>query len=201
MRLRRGAVALAKAAMATAVVVAMVAGTARVARATPYIDPWNGGMVFVGPTSAHVSAIYWNPAAIGVMRGAHVWVSSHAAVSHVGIDRASIDPATGEPGSGESFPETSAMVIRPGGFLGATYDFGQNKIAAGIALHLPYRDEQPSKPDDQLRYHTRGGYLRSYMASFAVSYRVRGDLLVGGGASLLFTRGLWRFAVDRNLET
>jgi hypothetical protein len=173
----------------------------RAAAATPYIDPWNGGMVFVGPTSPHVAAVYWNPAALGLMRGTHVWLAAHASYSHIGIDRAEFDPATGEPGTGVDFPKDTETVIKPGAFLGATFDLGNDKIGVGVALHLPYRDEQPQDPDAQYRYHTEGGSLRAYMATLAVSYRVNYRLIFGGGASLMFTRGSFRFALDENLAS
>src|SRR5262245_3308211 len=63
--------ALVAALVAALVVVARAEG----ARAAPLEDPFVGGMSFTGPTSPSLAAIYWNPAALGLVRGTQVMVA------------------------------------------------------------------------------------------------------------------------------
>ena len=55
--------------LAAALVVALLLIVARPAAAAPLDEPFVGGMSFDGPTSANLGAIYWNPAALGLVRG------------------------------------------------------------------------------------------------------------------------------------
>src|SRR5262245_59174909 len=43
--------------------------SARNVAAAPLDDPFVGGLSFSGPTSGNVAAVYWNPAALGLVRG------------------------------------------------------------------------------------------------------------------------------------
>jgi long-subunit fatty acid transport protein len=168
------------------------------ARATPYIDLWDGGMVFTGSTEGHVSSIVRNPAAIGLMHGFHFYSETHAAVDRVGIDRASFSPSTGAVGPGIDPAATSDTLVRPGGFIGFVFDPVEDKFSFGLAVHIPFSDQQAD--GDALRYYARGGYLRAYTASVALSYHYS-SWYFGGNASLQTTFGAQRFALDEHLET
>src|SRR5206468_5996923 len=86
------------AAALTAVVTMAVVAFAPLAAASPIDDPFVGGFSFAGPTSGDLGAIYWNPAALGLMRGFQVMVSGTARSSSIAVNRAPIDPATGAAG-------------------------------------------------------------------------------------------------------
>ena len=60
-----------------------------------FASPLVGGFVFSGPASPHVSSIYYNPAAIGIVDGTAFHLSFHSSFDFISIDRAPIDPATG----------------------------------------------------------------------------------------------------------
>src|SRR5262245_44651320 len=47
----------------------IVLASARNAGAAPLDEPFVGGLSFSGPTSGNVAAVYWNPAALGLVRG------------------------------------------------------------------------------------------------------------------------------------
>src|SRR5712671_4363794 len=68
--------------------------------AAPFDDPHVGGLTFSGPTSPTLAAVYWNPAALGSMRGSRVMIAGTARLVRTGVDRAPIDPATGRPAAG-----------------------------------------------------------------------------------------------------
>ena len=77
-RRRRDPRALALLAAASLILVATRAA------ASPIDDPFVTGMSFSGPTSGDLGAIYWNPAALGLMRGFQLMVAGTARWSSVG---------------------------------------------------------------------------------------------------------------------
>ena len=85
---RRDARVLAVVAVVAAGSLILVAGRAS---ASPIDDPFVTGMSFSGPTSGDLGAIYWNPAALGLMRGFLLMVAGTARWSSVGVSR----PASG----------------------------------------------------------------------------------------------------------
>ncbi len=176
------------------------------ARAAPLVDHTVGGMVFTGPTSAHVSSLWWNPAATGLVRGFHVYFSGQLHADPYRIQRAPIDTGTGEPSDSvqgtrrEDFDPASGTLLTPGAFLGFTWDFGQEKFAGGVALHAPFLDVQPSG-HQQLRYHTQGGTFGAAYLTFAFSYRFASRWIGGAGLNLGFLRTRLRFSFDEALET
>ncbi len=194
----------ARPALALALLVATV-GTARPAAASPLVDPTIGGMVFTGPASAHVSALYWNPAATGLMRGGHVFISGQLYDDYYQVQRSPIDTSTGEPTSMASaqrkeFAPAKGTLFAQGGFLGATWDAGGDTLAIAVGVYLPPGDVQPSG-QDQLRYHTQGGNLQTATATLAVSYRLDSDWIMGAGLSGSLSWTHLHFAFDQALET
>ena len=67
----------------------------RAANAAPLDEPFVGGMSFDGPTSANLGAVYWNPAALGLVRGFQLMVAASGRLSTVEVNRAPIDSANG----------------------------------------------------------------------------------------------------------
>ena len=178
-----------RAALAVTVAVASLAAQAP-ALASPLIDSTVGGMVFTGPTSAHVSAIYWNPAATGLMRGVHVYFSGQLHADPYEVDRAAIDRIDGEPsdtpsGTRITFDPAKGTLVTPGGFAGFTWDAGGDTLAVGVGVYMPFIEVQPSG-HEQLRYHTEGGYLESTYITAAISYRLNAEWIVGGALSRVY---------------
>jgi hypothetical protein len=172
--------------------------------AAPLIDPTVGGMVFTGPTSAHVSSIYWNPAATGLMRGVHVYFSGQLHADLYQVDRAPIDRADGEPsdtpsGTRITFDPAKGSILTPGAFIGGTWDAGGDSFAVGLAVYMPFVDVQPSE-HEQLRYHTEGGYFQSTYITAAMSYRLTSEWTVGAALSAVYSSARLRFGFDQALD-
>ena len=109
---RRDARALALLAAASLILVASRAS------ASPIDDPFVTGMSFSGPTSGDLGAIYWNPAALGLMRGFQLMVAGTARWSSVGVS--STPP--GQPagiGDRHRLPAAVSVAARPGRLRGA----------------------------------------------------------------------------------
>jgi long-subunit fatty acid transport protein len=186
--------------------------TARDARAAPLDDPFVGGMSFTGPTSASVSAIYWNPAALGLVRGTQLMFAGTVRVSSTTVNRASINQMTGAPGG--SFAPGSATAndvmqpvqwpIGPGAFLGVSSDLGGDRFTIGFATYMPYV-EQTKFPisaagNEPTRYQALEVDLRNLALVPALSIRFLGELRLGIAPGFLFSTGHLAFAEDTALD-
>lgn len=169
--------------------------------ANPLLGPRTGGSVFVGPTSAHVTSIFWNPAAAGLMAGFHFLISGAARLDYTSMSRSTIASADGEPSStgDRSFSPQSAALATPGGFVGLTYDLASNVLTVGLGVHMLDADRPPDL--DGGGYHAAGGSFYGAALTGAVSYRVSRSFYAGIGASLIFPRLDLTFLRDSGLES
>lgn len=176
-----------------------------------------GNAVFTGPVHAHATAIYLNPAALGLAdRGAHLYIDGSANLDLYGIRRSElVDPQ--DPGAGlteGARVDTSTMAT--GGTV-AWYSAGEN-IAVGAALSWVVLDRF-IEDEEALGYHTLGGAHRQYvsrqlsvlslydlpfdvplpMPSLAGAYKWR-DFYFGVGVSLRSSAFELSFLRDTALE-
>jgi long-subunit fatty acid transport protein len=166
------------------------------ALASPLADPFLGGVVFTGATHPHASSFFYNPAALGLDAGNHVYAAGNAVFDRYSVERAAID-AAGSPTSGQG-AAVEAGVFSPAGFL-AVY-FNGTPVSGGVAIYTPYVDRQLAEQPD-LRYHTLGGYTTNVAIEPAVSFRVGSQLLIGFGVSLApYSPVKFSFARDTALE-
>jgi long-subunit fatty acid transport protein len=182
------------------------------ARAAPLDEPFVGGLSFTGPTSPSLAAIYWNPAALGLVRGTQVMVSGSMRLSSTTVTRASIDPTTGAPG-GAFAPGASTASdvtqpvqwpIGPGAFLGVSSDLGGDRFTIGFATYMPYLQQtkfalSPTR-DEPTRYQALQIDLRNLALVPALSIRFAGDFRVGLSTGFLFSTGRLTFSEDTALD-
>jgi hypothetical protein len=171
---------------------------ARTASASPLEDPTVGGAVFTGPVHPHATAIYENPAALGLAsRGAHLYLGGSLRLDTYDIHRQILESGTGQLESG---PRVRTSTLAPGTTL-ALYSVGE-RVAVGASLTWVVLDRFISE-EEALGYHTLGGVHRQYvwrdlaplgikrftfnaplpMPSLAGAYRWR-DFYFGVGVSL-----------------
>ena len=117
--------------LACAPLVALLAA-AQPAAASPLSDPFLGGVVFTGPTHAHPTSFYYNPAALGLDTGTHVFVAGTGRLDQLGIDRAPTDDR-GAPGGAHELPATHATLLSPRGLAAVDSDIHGRLGAPGIA--------------------------------------------------------------------
>src|SRR5205807_2337394 len=67
----------------------------RLTLAAPLDEPFVGGMGFNGPTSGNIGAIYWNPAALGLVRGLQIMIAGTMRYTTTDVTRTPLDPTTG----------------------------------------------------------------------------------------------------------
>jgi long-subunit fatty acid transport protein len=185
----------------------------RVAWGAPLEDPFVGGMSFTGPTSPSLAAIYWNPAALGLVRGTQVMIAGTVTYASTTVTRAPIDPTTGLPGG--SFAPGAATAhdltqpfqwpLGPGAFLGISSDLGGDRFTIGFATYMPYLQQTKfslSSPPgtEPTRYQALQVDLRNLALVPALSIRFGGDFRVGIAPGFLFSTGRLTFAEDTGLD-
>jgi long-subunit fatty acid transport protein len=182
------------------------------ASAAPLDEPFVGGLSFTGPTSPSLSAIYWNPAALGLVRGTQVMVSGGVRLSSTTVTRASIDPVMGAPGGGfapgaataHDVMQPAQWPIGPGAFLGVSSDLGGDRFTIGFATYMPYVQQikfalSPAGTEPT-RYQALQIDLRNLALVPALSIRFGSDFRVGFSTGFLFSTGRLTFAEDTALD-
>lgn len=192
-----------------AAVLAAVVLAARLAVASPIDDPFVGGFSFSSPTSGDLGAIYWNPAALGLMRGFQVMVSGTARSSSISVDRAPIDPATGLPGAtptgsatARDFRQPFQWPPGPGSYVALGY--GSDRFTLAFATYMPYLQQIhfPLSPagNEPTRYQMMSLDLRNLALVPALAIRFGNDLRIGLAPGFLFSTGTIDFAEDTTLD-
>jgi len=170
------------------------------ARATPFLAPHLGGPVFVGPVGAHVTSLYWNPAAIGLLQGTHFFFSGTGRLDLTGADRATISTSDGEPSPGgdRSFASATLAPVAVDNFAGFITELS-NSVTFGMAVYSPYAENVAS--NSALAYHSAGGLFYAETATVGLAYRIEPWLIVGVTGNLIFSSYHLQFARDRGLDT
>ena len=191
---------------AAALALILAAGTAA---ATPIDDPFVAGMSFSGPTSGDLGAIYWNPAALGLMRGFQLMVAGTARWSRVSVSRAPINQMTGmTPGTtptgsatATDFRQPFTWPPGPGAYVALGY--GSDRFTLAFATYMPYLEQIhfPTSPtgNEPTRYQMLSMDLRNLALVPALAIRFGNDFRVGLSSGFLFSTGSLSFAEDTAL--
>ena len=75
--------------------------------AGPLDDAHVGDIGFSGPTTGDLTAVYWNPAALGLLQGPQIMIGGALQMTSVSVARTSIDSATGANPGATTFPTAS----------------------------------------------------------------------------------------------
>lgn len=182
--------------MPTAVVALLLS---QAAHATPFVVPHLGGPVFVGPVDAHVTAMYWNPAAMGLLQGTHYYLSATGRLDWTQVERATVDTGSGEPAAGgdKSFSPVSLVPLTVDNFAGAIFEIS-NDATFGLAVYSPFAENLTS--DQALAYHASGGLFYTETFSVGLAYRVEPWLIFGVTVNLLFSKLHLQFDRDTALD-
>ena len=174
-------------------------------------DPNVGGVGFGGPTTGDLTAIYWNPAALGLMTGGQAMLGVSAWRSSLSVRRAPID-AAGAPGGSRAFlPVTGHSTHNPvswppgpGTFVAVGAAVG-NRFTLALAVYTPSfeRASYPATADGEqpTRYHAVEIDLRNVALVPALAFRVGSDLRIGVAPGFLFSTGRLVFDEDTALTS
>ena len=180
------------------------------ALSTPLDEPFVGGLGFNGPTSGNIASIYWNPAALGLVRGFQLTIGGQVRYTSTHVSRTPVDPATGaakpaESASARNFMQPASWPVGPGAFIGLSSDLGGDRFALGFATYMPYVQQirYPLSPsgDEPTRYHALTIDLRNLALVPALSIRIGNELRIGVAPGFLFSTGHLTFDEDTNLHT
>jgi long-subunit fatty acid transport protein len=196
-------------ALAGAAALALIFAASR-ADATPIDDPFVAGMSFSGPTAGDLGAIYWNPAALGLMRGFQLMVAGTARWSRVTVSRAPIDPTTGALGgtptgsaTATDFRQPFTWPPGPGAYVALGY--GSDRFTLAFAAYMPYLEQIrfPTSPtgNEPTRYQMLSLDLRNLALVPALAIRFGNDFRVGLSSGFLFSTGSLSFAEDTGLDS
>ncbi|MEK6608104.1 MAG: outer membrane protein transport protein [Myxococcota bacterium] len=195
--------------MRTAFAIDLVTVLALSARAgaQPLATPRVGGGAFSGPAEPDVTAIYWNPAAIGGMRGLDLYIDGALRLDRGVLARDPIDTTTGAPASAgtapddrRAFPTVRTSDATPDLFAGATWDFGTKKIVVGLASYAPYVERLHAADDWPGRYYRQDLDWRHVYVTGAVAYKATDNWYVGIAPSIAWSWLRLRFARDTALD-
>ncbi|HTB56714.1 MAG TPA: outer membrane protein transport protein [Polyangia bacterium] len=188
---RRDARALALLAAASLIVVATRAA------ASPIDDPFVTGMSFSGPTSGDLGAIYWNPAALGLMRGFQVMVAGTARWSSVGVSSTPPGQPAGS-ATATDFRQPFQWPPGPGAYVALGY--GSDRFTLAFATYMPYLEQihfpTSTTGNEPTRYQVLSLDLRNLALVPALAIRFGNDLRVGLSSGFMFSTGSLSFAED-----
>lgn len=186
-------------------------GVAVAAEGAPLDEPHVGGVGFSGPTTGDLAAMYWNPAALALLRGHRFTLGATMRVSSTTIERAATDPATGAPGGGRSWPAARgnvvdspfALPLGPGGFMGIAWDVA-GRFNLGLSAFMPHRQRTRFTEDGGVqptRYHAVDIDLRHLAVTApALAFRVAGGLRLGVAPIFVLSNGRMVFDEDTALH-
>lgn len=166
------------------------------ALAAPLLESNLGGAVFVGPTSAHATSVFWNPAATAQMSDSELFLSAQGTVASTTIQRKAISNADGEP-TEELEDPVGTVVVSPGAFLGLVFPLRQFRL--GFAAYTPFAEQLPANRPE-LTYHTNGGYFYAEYITLTLGIPLPPDVAIGFGLTGVFTEVDLRFSRDPLLE-
>ncbi|HEX7597443.1 MAG TPA: outer membrane protein transport protein, partial [Polyangia bacterium] len=180
--------------------------------AGPLDDPHVGSLGFSGPTNGDLTAVYWNPAALGLIRGTQFMIGGSLLASRVTVDRAPIDQATGLPGGASTFPSASGHGLEhpfvwppgPSGFVAAGAGIA-NRFAMAIAAYTPYSQKLsfnvPASGEQPTRYHLVSVSSQQFALVTGLAIQLSDSLQVGVAPGVLFSYGHLVFDEDTGLSS
>ena len=176
--------------------------------AGPLDDPHVGSLGFSGPTTGDLTAVYWNPAALGLLQGNQFMFGASLRATRVSVDRTPIDPMTGLPGGTQGFPsavgrgfeQPIAWPPGPASFLGVGAGVAR-RFALALAAYTPFSQKLSFDVATPTRYHLVSVDSRQLALVSGLAIELTDSLQVGVAPGLLFSYGHLVFDEDTALAT
>jgi long-chain fatty acid transport protein len=178
---------------------------ARVALAGPLDDAHVGDTGFSGPTSGDLTAVYWNPAGLGLLQGPQLMLGGALQMTSVSVAPAAIDPATGtNSGSvkGGSTLHPFRWPLGPSGFFAVGAGIGR-RFGIAMALYSPYASKLTMDPSadgqEPTRYHLVRMELEHIAPTIGLAIHAADSIQVGFASGMLLPSA--RLVFDENTAT
>lgn len=145
--------------------------------ASGILVPGLGGN-FSSPVEDKVSAVVWNPAALGQLEGTNIFIDVPITRLKLSVDME--DPVTEEKSKVES------ILIAPPPFIGASSNFGLEKLTFGLGLYAAAGGGCDYPADGPQRFQIIKANVRHYYVTPTVAWEILPDLMVGLGFSYIY---------------
>ncbi|PRP96195.1 OmpP1/FadL family transporter [Enhygromyxa salina] len=165
------------------------------------------------PTGTNATTIYYNPGAIALSKGTHIFVDGLIALRKVQYTRpdSAVNPQPGAMGpnvsldyaNGANNGTANLFNVAGAPFLGATSDFGTDFIYGGAAVYVPFgggaawgKNDQfkddpdfPGAYDGVQRWYAIDGNLRSFYITGALAFKIKAaaNLTLGFSGSAIYS--------------
>jgi long-chain fatty acid transport protein len=165
--------------------------------AGPLDDPHVGDTGFSGPTTGDLTAMYWNPAALGLLQGPQIMVGGAWQLTSASVARTSIDPATGTNPGATSFPtargSASLQPFRwppgPSSFLGIGAGIG-HRFGIAAAMYSPYSAKLTMNPgadgQEPAHYHLVSMDFNHVALAIGIAIHISDSIQFGVAPGILF---------------
>jgi long-subunit fatty acid transport protein len=163
-------------------------------------EPHVGGIGFSGPTTGDLTAIYWNPAALGLLQGGQAMLGVAAQSSRFSVERAPLGARGFPAATGKASHTPLSWPPGRGTFVGVGAAIG-NRFTLALAVYTPSFQQASYAPtpegEQPTRYHAVEIDLRNVAMVPALAFRVGNDLRIGVAPGFLFSTG--RLVFDEDL--
>jgi long-chain fatty acid transport protein len=135
------------------------------------------------------AAIFWNPAALGLLNGRHLLVDVEAIAGQGKYQRAPDALAA-------DYPEVTANVLFALPFIGYVDDFGLKDWRFGFGVYVPFGSGGSWDPTGPQRYHLIKGAEGSLFITGTATYKILPNFFAGAGVSYVFSALQGEVALD-----
>jgi long-subunit fatty acid transport protein len=172
---------------------------ARPARAGVLDDPNVGGIGFGGPTTGDLTAIYWNPAALGLMTGGQAMLGISAWRGSLSVKRDPLPGRSFQPVTGRNDHSPVSWPPGPGTFAAIGAAIG-NRFTLALAVYTPSYEKASyaatADGEQPTRFHAVEIDLRNVALLPGLAFRIGNDLRIGVAPGFLFSTGRLVFDED-----
>lgn len=166
-----------------AALTALAVAVATPARAYPLLAPRPVPDAIAGPTDPHVAATFYNPAALGYLRGVHFFAD--------GATRANVGNITRD-GAGSSGVGWANL----DSFVGVTWDLATDSLALGLAVYTPFTDFSSFPARGPLRFHEQATRFATLEEVLAGAWQIERHVAIG--AALVVNESWLDYAFARD---
>ena len=179
-------------------------------QAGPLDDAHVADTGFSGPTTGDLTAVYWNPAGLGLMQGPQLMLGGAWQSTSVSVARASINPPTGTNPGARNFPTASGSgtlqpfrwPLGPSGFFGIGAGIG-HRFGIALAMYSPFSTKLTMTPtadgQEPARYHLVSMELNHIALATGLAIHASESIQIGVTPGLLFPTAHMIFDEDTAL--
>ncbi len=153
------------------------------ALAYPLMAPRPVPDAIAGPTEPHVAAVFYNPAAMGYLRGIHFFADGGV---RYGLGKVALDSG------GSSTVNAPAL----DSFVGVTWDLATETLNIGLAAYTPFSEFSSYPATGPLRFHEQSLSFATLEETLAGAWQIESHVAIGAAFVVDESWLDWRYARD-----